>query len=230
MSLLTICQNVATNCGFPQPALIIGNPDTTAAMLLALINKGGKRLARKPWQVLRKEYTFSTAIGTPSYALPSDYGWFENDTAWDRTMFWKMRGSLSAEEWQRYKSGVMSTTPRARFRIKNNLIFIDPTPTAIDSLVIEYISKKWVFDGASTYYPNFQNDGWTSLIDEDLIELELTWRFLNRKGLAYAEERDELERQLDIIFAHDVPKDTVNQATRNEPWPPLPTVPITGYS
>lgn len=230
MSLLTVAQAVARDCGFAVPSTIVGNSDDTAAMLLALANKSGKALAGFPWQVLQKEYTFSTANGTPSYALPSDYGWIQNDTLWNRTNLWRDRGSLSAEEWQAYKSGITSSTPRARWRLKGNLIFFDPTPTAIESHAFEYVSNAWAWDGISTYANNYVTDSYISLIDEYLLELDLTWRFLERKGLAYAEAKKEADEQVLQSLGTDQPKQSVNMATDERPWPPIPTLPISGYS
>jgi hypothetical protein len=230
MTLLSICQSAAGAAGFAVPSTIIGNTDATAVLLLRLLNKGGKNFARKPWQALQKEYTFSLVNGTASYAFPSDLGFFQNETAWDRTQFWQMRGSLSPEQWQIYKSGITSTTPRPRFRIKGGLIFFDPTPTSTDSIVIEYVSKNWVTDGSS-FFNQFSADTQTSLIDEDLLELDLTWRFLERKGLAYAEAKDEADRRFENLLGRDVPKNSINVGMTGElVWPPLPQVPSTGYS
>lgn len=229
MSLLTLCQSAVRACGFAVPNTIIGNTDTTAQMLLVLLNKAGKQRAKLPWQALQKEYTFNFVNGTASYALPSDLGFFENETFWDRTQFWAMRGSLSPQEWQLYKSGLQTTTPRQRFRIWKGLIYIDPTPANTDAVVIEYVSKSWVTDGAA-FFNSFSSDTQTSLIDEDLLELDLTWRFLERKGLAYTEARDECDRFAERIFAQDKPKQTVNFGGSSSAWPPYPTVPVTGFS
>lgn len=229
MTLLSICQAVAGESGFAVPQSIVGNADATAVMLLALINKSGRQLARKPWQRLQKEYTFSTVVSDPDYSLPTDYGYFLNNTAWDRTNYWNTRGSLSPEEWQRYKSGVQSTTPRSRYRVKGNLFFIDPTPSAIESMVIEYVSNAWVTDGV-LFYTAFSDDDQTSLIDENVLGLDLTWRFLERKGLAYVEAKNEAERMIEKFAAQDTPSSEVNLGAAYGPWPPLPTLPITGYS
>lgn len=229
MSLLSICQAAAEASGFAAPSTVIGNPDDTAKLLLRLINKGGKKLAWKPWEILQKEYTFATVAAQASYAFPSDLKYFLDYTAWDRSQFWALRGSLSPSEWQRYKSGTQTTTPRTRFRIKAGAIFLDPTPGGIDNLVIEYISKNWVTDG-SLFYNAFSADAQTSLIDEDLLELDLTWRFLERKGLAYEEARDEFDTVFESTFGRDVPKIPVNAGIDYEIWPPLPTLPSTGYT
>lgn len=227
MTLLSICRSVAGASGFAVPSTVIGNSDNTAVMLLALINKAGKQRAKWPWEILQKEYTFSTVAATASYAFPTDLGFFLDETIWNRTQYWNLRGSLMPSNWQVFKSGIQTTTPRQRFRVKAGLIYLDPTPTAIESMVIEYVSSKWVTDGAA-FFTSFTADTQTSLIDEDLLELDLTWRFLERKGLAYAEARDECDRYAEKISGQDVPRGSLNFGEDSSPWPPLPAVPVTG--
>ena len=229
MSLLTICRNACREAGFAVPGSIVGNTDDTAVLLLACANRAGKLLAKKPWQALQKEYTFSTVASTASYALPSDYGWIVNDTAWDRTNYWRLRQSLSALQWQEYKSGITASVPRSRMRVKGSLVFIDPTPSSTISMVYEYVSSKWVTDGSS-YFTEFSTDTQTSLISEELIELEVVWRFMNRKGVAYTEEKNTAEINIQLALAHDTPANAVNLAGSGGVWPPLPTVPSTGYA
>jgi hypothetical protein len=230
LSALTIAQAVARDSGFSVPATLVGNSDDTASMLLALLNKSGKALAGYSWQVLQKEGTVTTVASTPSYALPADYGWIENNTLWDRTNLWKDRGSLTPSEWQAYKSGIASTTPRSRFRVKLGRLYIDPTPSSVVTLAYEYVSNQWCWDGVSAYANNFVTDNYVSLIDEYLLELDVTWRFLARKGMAYAEEKAEADDQIWTALGQDVPKGPVNLGDDNVPWPPLPTWPYTGLS
>jgi hypothetical protein len=229
MSLLTVCQAVAQDAGFDSPASIVGNPDESAIQLLALANKAGEIIARKPWQNLQNEYTFSTVDGTETYALPAGYRSFINDTAWDRTNYWTLRGSLSPQEWQARKSGVMAQSPRSRFRLKGNLIYIDPVPGSALDLVIEYLDNRWVQSEEGERFTAFQADTDTVRFDEFLLRLDLTWRFLARKGLAYAEEKEEAERQIDLAMGRDTPSVPTNLAGDRSIWPPLPTVPVTGY-
>lgn len=228
MTLLTVCQSVARDSGFDAPASIFGNSDETAVQLLALANKAGEVLARKPWQNLQSEYPFQTAIGEPNVALPPGYRAFIDDTAWDRSNYWQLRGSLSPQEWQARKSGVIAQSPRSRFRLKGNFVVLDPTPAAILDMVIEYLDNRWV-TSAGNRLTSFQTDGDTVRFDEFLLQLDLTWRFLARKGLAYAEEKKEAEDQINLAMARDRPAVPANQAGRPQPWPPLPTVPVTGY-
>ena len=96
MSLLTICQNVADFTGFERETTIIGNTSPTARQLLALAQREGKQLMRShTWPILLKEHTFSTANGTQSYALPTDFDRFVGDTAFNRTDLDKFTGPLT---------------------------------------------------------------------------------------------------------------------------------------
>lgn len=209
MSLLTLVQTIAEEVGVSSPSSVSGSADRTAKQLLRLVNRSGKALARKAWPALQKEYTFTTTASIAAYAFPSDYGFILDGTVWDRTNFFQMRGGLDPWEWQIRKSAIATTvTSRKRYRIKPTSgvkqFYIDPTPTAANSLVFEYISNAWVVDGDDgTFKTAFSKDSDTSLIDQELLELAGIWRFLQKKGLPYAEEAAEYERQVDMRFAQD---------------------------
>lgn len=148
MTLLTVCQNVALEVGLSPAASIVGQTNNLEARLLAFAHRTGKDLKQAyVWPQLIKENLFSTASGTASYALPTDFESQLFDTNWDRTNQWQLVGPISAEEWQFRKSGISTASIRRRFRVKgltSTQFFIDPTPTSIDSLVFEYISTNWI--------------------------------------------------------------------------------------
>jgi len=176
-----------------------------------LLNKGGKKLAWKPWEILQKEYTFATVAATATIRLSQRPEIFPRLHRVGSQSILGATSSLSPSEWQRYKSGTQTTTPRTRFRIKGGLIYLDPTPGGVDNLVIEYISRNWVTDVGGCQSGQFiYADAQVSLIDEDLLELDLTWRFLERKGLAYAKRKTNLIRSLNPPSVRDVPKIPVN--------------------
>lgn len=208
MSLISVAQTVADEVGLPTPTAIIGSPDRTAKQLLRLINRTGKNLAKRNWTVLQKEHTFSTVASTASYSLPSDFERLLDFTMWDRTQYWSLRGPRSPQEWQRVKSGLVAPSIRSGFRIKAdtrvNKYFLDPTPSSALDMVFEYASSQWVMDSGNTlgrtYYAA---DSDVSLINEELIEMGVIWRLLDRKGFAYAEARDEWDREVDRAFAED---------------------------
>jgi len=208
MSLLSVAQAVAEEVGLPAPSVVIGSTDKTAKQLLRLINRAGKRLAKKNWVILQKEHTFSTVAATASYALPTDFERLLDQTAWDRTKYWSLRGPTSPTLWQVRKSGIVAPSIRSAFRIKPdtrvNKFFLDPTPTAVVSMVFEYASDQWVKDSANAGgKAAYAVDTDIALISEELLELDCVWRILNRKGFAYAEEKQEAEDAINQAFADD---------------------------
>lgn len=158
----------------------------------------------------------SFTFGQSDYTLPTDYFAFVDDTLWDRTRFWKMRGAMSPQEWQLYKSsalGKASIERRWRVRLPTGSTAGASTKFSIDPvvqdngsyLVFEYYSKYWCqsSDGL-TQRTIWAADSDTGLLDEYLIELGTRWRTMNFPlGIAYAEQRDEYEREVDKAVARD---------------------------
>lgn len=211
MSLLTIVKNVANEVGFAEPSTVIGSNEETAIQMLALANRGGKVLARrKPaFRVLIKEHTFTTVADQANYALPSDFGYIINNTVWDRANYWRMRGQLSPGQWQFLKSGIVNAGIRERWRMRPvsnaRQFYIEPTPdTADETKVYEYVSNEWCQKDDGTGQTAWVADTDTGIIEEDLLELDLRWRFLSAKGLNYAEEKMEFETERAEYLATDL--------------------------
>lgn len=210
MSLLTICQNVADYVGTSKPTLIVGNTEETAVRLLACAQAAGKELQRRHnWLALITEHTFSTVASQEDYDLPSDYSRLLNQTLWDRSNYEELRGPLTPQQWQEYKSSVLATTSTiwSRYRIRNvsgTVKFsVFPTPTAVNSFVFEYISKNWCESSGGTDQEAWAADTDTGILDEYLLELGTRWRMLNRLGMVYAEEKSEYENEVGQAKARD---------------------------
>lgn len=210
MTLLTICQNVANMAGVKSPAAIIGSSAETPVLLLACANRAGKSLAKRHnWISLIAEHTFNTAASTANYALPSDYARLMDETLWDRANYERIRGPLSPQEWQLHKSSVLASTVTTwkRFRIRRvsgaTEFYIDPTPDAVEAMVFEYVSTNWCETSGGTGQAAWAADDDVGVVDEYLLELETTWRFLNRLGLAYEEEYNEAQKEINQAIARD---------------------------
>ena len=226
MALLQICQNVARSVGGLEiPTSIVNNSNPTAETLLGCAQLAGKSIAKQrgkwgAWTMLIKEYTFTTD-GSADYALPSDYDRLLTDTAWDRSNYWELRGTLSPAQWQMYKSSVLgsSVSLRSRMRIRNvsgtRMFSLDPTPASGVSMVYEYVSKNWCQSSGGSGQTAWAADTDTGILDEYLIELDTLWRVLNRMGMAYAEEKEEAEQQIELALAGDggAPKLSLNSST-----------------
>ena len=168
---------------------------------------------------MQEEHEFTLVKNQPSYALPADFDRFINGTLWDRVDSRPVT-SVSPQVWQESKSGLISADIFKSWRIKANdnakELFIDPTPTVTQctfeqrdgvqvkvGLAYEYISKNWALSTASVRQATFSADTDTFILDDELLELSLKWRWLNSLAQSYTEEKAEYLRALSIAKAQD---------------------------
>lgn len=211
MSLLTACQAAVNVTGLgAAPATIIGNTNPLAIQLNYLAERAAKSLRMKPWQAMIREHTITTSAGTENYALPADLAFYVSQTAWDATNYWPMRGSLAPAVWQSLKRGNIAGTQIFKdFRVRGNEVLIFPTPSATETLILEYVrNTPWV--NGLTYKAAATADADSTVFPDRLLELELIWRLLKAKGLPYAEEKAEAELELNVALAHDKPAPVLN--------------------
>jgi hypothetical protein len=138
-------------------------------------------------------------FGQIAYPLPSDYAYMISQTNWDRNFRWQMLGPLDAQEWQTLVSGISPGGPRLRFRIMNNLFYVQPLPGPgqTDQIVFEYISNAWCTSQAGAPQSSWQADTDAYVFPEDLLTLGLIWRWRRAKGLDYAEEKLTYDRAVE---------------------------------
>jgi hypothetical protein len=215
MTLATICTNVAQDIGIDEPVPpIIGSRSPSAKRLIQQTRRALWALVRRAaWAQLVIEYEF-TANGASDYPLPPDFLKIIDDTVWERSRYWAMRGSLSPQQWQRYRSSIYGRATiwrRWRIRVPSGaqvgaptMFSIDPLVAATDQtsqFVFEYQSQHAVQHPDGTTGTDWTNDNDTTLIGETLVELGTRWRMLRRLGLAYDEEKDEYDREVDKTVA-----------------------------
>lgn len=143
------------------------------------------------------------AFGTDRYALPNDFAYYMATTSWDRSFRWQLLGPLEAQEWQVLKSGISPTGPRRRFRIMGNYWYVDPVPTAVETVVFEYYSNSWCQSslGAAQSFWNADTDYYS--LDDECFILGLKWRFLAAKKLDYTQEKETYDRLVQRIMARN---------------------------
>jgi hypothetical protein len=207
MSLLTIAQTVLRETGKWQvPSTIVGNNDPTAVQMLVLANRTGRTIAQDHrWSSLLVDYTFNTAVSTVAYEVPDDFSRFASLTFWDNSNDTRVRGPVSAAQWQYLNSsglGGASVFDKA-FRIAGGQFSIYPTPTAIEVIAYQYWTRNWVTGDKAA----FDDDDDTTLIDEDLIILGVKWRWLQAKGDAFENEKLEFMQRLDSLKGADGGRD-----------------------
>jgi hypothetical protein len=210
-TLLSHVQTVCQELGFALPTGVIAATDAQTLQMLALANREGKEasvLVTKNgcWQALRKSFTITLIASTPNYALPADLNFAMVKTAWDVNFKWQLLGPLSPQEWDVLVYGISPVGPRRRYRIINGQFSVNPTPSAADAgnqLAFEYVTNKWCQSNAAVGQTAFAADTDTYLLDDDMMQLGIKWRFLRAKGLDYMEEKEAWERQRDLAISGD---------------------------
>jgi hypothetical protein len=228
MTLLTIVQSAADRLGLTRPSTVISSPDENAKILLGLAQEEGKALAdRHTWQALQTEYTFSTANGTASYALPSGFDGIIKDTVFNRTQRRRMQGDLSPSQWQETQASLVTMVNPA-FRIRGSLFYISPTPTATETVAYEYVTKNWCQSSGGTGQTEWAADTDTGVLDEELTKLGVIWRFRQKKGFDYAEDMNNYEIAVNKAIFKDGARVTIDTSCMEKDRVPMaPQVPET---
>jgi hypothetical protein len=222
MSLLSIAQGALRRLsGFEVPSTYFGNNNLTAVSCVNLLQEAGNTLVRQHrWQELITEHTFTTTASTATYALPSDFKAFANMSQWDRTNQWRLTGPTPSIVWQWLKSGIsVASTNNRWFMVRGNLFTIFPTPsTTGDTIAFDYYSNAWITKQAdSTNVTAWTADLDTARIDEELLTLDLKWRFLQAKGMPYEPEYKAFESVKEDLLADNGGRGMINLNTPMRP-------------
>ncbi len=201
MTALTIMQQVTSSLGIDIPAAVFPSTDPQIIQLRNLMNEEGQELRDwAAWTKLQTEKTFTTtAAAIQASAVPTDFGWYINETLWNRTLALQYMGPVSSEEWQRAQASVVPIAlPNGIFRFREGELLIHPPPAAGQTAAYEYASSYWVSGKAA-----MTADTDVAILDEKLIALGTRWRFLKSKGLDYAEDFRTYELQKNFALSRD---------------------------
>jgi hypothetical protein len=201
-TVANIVSNAGIELGLLDDAIAapLGSEDQNVIQLCALLNRVGKMLVRgHAWSHLTEEHTFNTAGGTESYALPAGFGRFRHATWWNRNTTMPLGGPLSPAQWQMVKaSSAAGAGAIVRpFRVRENLLYLYPTPTAAEAIYFEYVSKYWVglTGAASPTLEAATADTDVLWLDEPLLVagLKLAFKRAKSQDTSYAQaEFDEI--------------------------------------
>jgi hypothetical protein len=190
--------SVARRLSLPVSTVVVTATDPTTTNLYNIANEEGAELASSaPWQMLRKEWTFTTVAtesqGTSS--LPTDLGFYCQETAWNRTRRQQLIGPLDPMEWQRLKA--MTVSPAIdTMTIRGSVMLIMPVPAAGQTIAYEYISDKWCQNAAgSTTYNAWSADTDTGILSERVMGLGIIWRYKKGRGMSWDVEYQQYEEQ-----------------------------------
>jgi hypothetical protein len=213
VSLLTIIQTVCDDIGLPRPTAVMSSSDRQIRQLLAIANREGKELAiRHQWSTMMPEAVHTTVAaelqGVMTTIAPG-YKSLIAESIWDRTQN-RPIFPLSSNDWQQLKSSGI-TGPYPQFRIWQGNLYAFPVPSAGNTWAFEYLSKNWCIDSTGvTTRSAWAADSDTGILDEDLMQFGIMWRWLKRKGMDYSEDFRSYEAMVQDAITKDVPKKRLN--------------------
>lgn len=233
MSLLSIAQDVTDAIGLTRPAAIIAGNDQLSRQILSLAKDTLEELGGMDWPVLEIPYTFNTVVNQAGYVLPADFDSQIGDTLYNGLQYGNLRGSLTPSDWMRQKSGLQVNMGRYRFRIFGlpSLLNLQPMPSIVEALTLEYKTKYRVVQADTTYKTTFFADTDVTLMPEELLKQGLKWRLRHAKGLDYSEEFNayEMLRGQRLAQALTLGSMPVAQRTGADDSISSPYIPETGF-
>lgn len=199
--------------GVPRPSTVVTANNTHARQLLALANREGAELAKRyQWQALIKEFTHTTLaqenqglITTlmPGINIPL------TETFWNRSEQVTTPGSVTPQRWQLLKaSGI--TGPYSEIRFRAGSLLMIPAPAAGDTLAGEYVSKYFCQSSGGTDQTAWAADTDVAVLDDDLMEMGIIWRWRKMKGYEWQSYRVDYEIAVKERISSDVPRERVN--------------------
>lgn len=202
MALLDLIQDVNQNLGFPAPTVVMTSADTRVLEMLVMANSLGNELTRRYfWQELTYEASF-TSTGTISQgyltgSIATDFGYWVDQTFWDQDLRQPIIGPVTPQEWQSDLSYAV-VGPPYKFIVQADLLKVGPTAIASGhTMVFNYITKNWAQSSTGTGLSKFAADTDVLRIPQELFKLSLIWRWKQQKGLAYAEDMETAEEQIE---------------------------------
>lgn len=222
MTLLSIVQDACNEIGVAAPISVISSTDSTARQMLALSNRSGKMLAQRfAFQELVKETTHTTLAaelqGTVESIMPG-FNWYLYETMWNRSTRNRLWGPLFPREWQFLKASNV-TGPFPEFRIRDKKLYFLPAPPAGETIGLEYVSRYWCQSSGGTGQEKWAADTDTGVLPEDMLTVDLIWRWKAAKGLDYAEDMRQAEIYITNYIARSGARRTVNLADSGRSYP-----------
>ena len=199
MTLLTIVQNASDAIGLTRPSVVIASADQNVRTLLSMAQTEGREvLDRFSWPATQIEVTHTSLAaelqGVITTIAPG-FSYITSSTFWDRTLTQPVTGPLSPIEWQALKART-ATGPYSSYRIFGGKLYAYPAPSAGNTWVFEYQSTYFCQSAGGTNQSAWAADTDVGVLDENLMELGVVWRFKKKNGLDYSEDFRSYEQKL----------------------------------
>jgi len=189
VTLLTACQEAATELGMPIPSAVAASTSNAFARELLLhANRSAVALMKThDWRELTTLGTLTGDGSTTAFDLPTGYDRMPkkvrvHSTASPQIDFRPVR---DLDEWQYLQEGLYPTIPGS-WIILGGQIQIYPAVDSGDTAQFYYISKLCVENESGTAKETFTADTDTFRLSERLLALSIVWRWRAQKRTDFA--------------------------------------------
>jgi hypothetical protein len=117
-----------------------------------------------------------------AYNLPVDFQRQINGTHWDKSNHWPLIGPSSPQDWQYFKSGIVQSGPRIRYRFIRDKFVIWPPVNTTSQLGFEYISKYWAQDASGNPKQYMDTDSDACIFADRTMINGIKYEFFSIKG------------------------------------------------
>ncbi len=205
MTILSTLADIATAIGIDVPSVIFTSTDREIVELRSTANRAAKAMAKHyDWQALK---TLATVTGDgvlEDFALPTDY-WrqINKATLWVASMpHTPLEHVTDTDTWLGIVTAGTTAIP-GQWTIYGNQVHIRPAMASADTAKYFYITKNIVAPASGANKEAFTLDTDTFRLDEEVLGLEVIWRWKAQKGLPYAEEMRDAGIALEEAVARD---------------------------
>lgn len=232
-TVANIVSEAAIELGLGAVADVYGSQDANVVQLRTLLKSTGKALVFKyAWLQNVKVHTFTTAVDTNEYNLPSDFQSMVDLSAWNRTTTTRMFAATTAQ-WSTLQASEAAAVLAPIFRIRKSTVEVWPQPPTPDHVwAFEYRSKYWVgLTGTTTATLDAPtaNDN-VIIIDAFLMTRALKLAFLKAKGFDTSAVQQDYEEALEALMGTNGPAQPLSIDPRYNNWElTIRNVPESGF-
>ena len=186
--------------------------------MLRILNKAGTQLMREfEWPKLRTVETFN-ATAAEEQITPSSTSFARlspQSTIWHVDTQRQVIGPVSMEKWNQLHIFPISTA-QFYWTMIGDRFNIYPIPAVSDQFRYSFVYQKWASNAAETTSTlEFLADDDQHYLDDELLTLELVWRWKHAIGIDYAEDMASSSRYKEMLYAGMRNADTLNLS---DPW------------
>jgi hypothetical protein len=205
LTLLSALNDAQRELSLAVTATIVADGQETQNLLYRLANKAAKEVLRRPeyrLPPLEREHSFTATTGATLQASgkPSNFERIIPDTIWNRSTDKKVAGPIDQEEWSIANGLPISSNVEQCAMLRYDGLHIFAAPTTGDTIAYQYrINTPVQATGGGSYKTAFSADTDEYLLGDELLTLDVVWRYKREKGRDYAENLKDFELALQAI-------------------------------